>query len=429
MKTNFITLGIIFFDLALIILKADLNNIVIYIFLSFALIFLLNFSKITFLSSIIILFIISGLNRYFLENFGITNIDTIFLFILIIFLFFFQKHQLIISKYNVKIFLFILFFFISYTLLGAINSNVHEVFNFLKIGVKNLGVFFLAIIILNNEGKQDFLKIALYFCIFISLLGIYDWNINSDSFYSSDYFYRSSGLVGNPNIQGQLIVITGISLFSLINNRSIDPSIGLFYIGFIIFSLLITQSRGSLLVFSILLVLFFLSNRNIKTEVKTLILLLTPLFVRIITKKSPHFLNRIIEGGSEDYSNGRIDAVLAGFKSFYSNLFGVGIGNTSNNVLNMSSHNFYIHVISEAGVFILPVLITMIGGLIYLCIKITKESFIKNEFLISNYFLISILLMGLFTHNLIYHTQYYFLLPIVGAELLLIRKIEEHEEF
>src|SRR5699024_9025364 len=107
MKTNLITLGIIIFDLALILLKGDLDNIVIYVFLSFALIFLLNFSVITFLSSTIILFLISGLNRYFLENFGLSNIDIIFLLSLILILLVFQKKQLVITKYNFRIFLFI----------------------------------------------------------------------------------------------------------------------------------------------------------------------------------------------------------------------------------------------------------------------------------------------------------------------------------
>lgn len=96
----------------------------------------------------------------------------------------------------------------------------------------------------------------------------------------------------------------------------------------------------------------------------------------------------------------------------FSSLFGVGIGNTNENILGLSSHNFYIHILSEAGILIYLIFPVVVSILIYLSFKEIKQG-MKNKIILNlTVFFFFILLNGFFTHNIINISVYYFFLAL-----------------
>src|SRR5699024_9846700 len=110
-------------------------------------------------------------------------------------------------------------------------------------------------------------------------------------------------------------------------------------------TILITQSRGSLiLLFLVTLMYIVLDNRElIINKIKYIFWLILIVIVTLFLLDDSYF-NRFSIG-----SNSRIEALIQGIKGFYSSPFGVGIGNTANNSLTLSSHNNFIHIMSEIG--------------------------------------------------------------------------------
>src|SRR5699024_1501975 len=101
-------------------------------------------------------------------------------------------------------------------------------------------------------------------------------------------------------------------------------------------------------------------------------------------------------------------------KGFYSSPFGVGIGNTANNSLTLSSHNNFIHIMSEIGVAGLLLILMLTSILI---ISWFNTFFYKNTF--TFYFLPILLMLPFFTHNLITNPTVYIMILLCYMEIKL----------
>jgi hypothetical protein len=352
----------------------------------------------------------SGISQFLGRNSTKFNNLDLLVFSVIFILLILNKAKLGINK-QIKYFIFSVFLYlIIYFLLGCIKSNPENIIFFLKRLLVDLSIFILSIYLIYVTGVKGFLKILSLLGCLITIFGIYDWFVNKNLF--GDYFYRSTGLYGNANLQGEILAFILICmLYSLLNKILGKKYWVLFTI--ITIALLLTQSRGSMLTLLIISFIMILTKNNINIFKKVLIMsffitiVSTALF--FILDKNSVYSQRILEGNNGDISNDRISALITGIKEIYNNpLFGKGIGNTANNVLNLSAHNFYVNSIEEVGVLFIPFLALFIIFLIYNFVKL----FLKKDTSIVGYISLFLMINGFFTHNLLLNYYFYLALPL-----------------
>src|SRR5699024_10655892 len=153
-----------------------------------------------------------------------------------------------------------------------------------------------------------------------------------------------------------------------------------------VFSMFLTQSRSSIVILTIILSLVLLQFKFKKYDRVKKVIILGLFF--IVTYFLINNLNNFTERFqvNEDFDNGRIEALLIGITQIKESIFGIGIGFTSDNIFGQSSHNFIIHTLAEAGIFMTPFLIIIFAFLFHKIFISFIYSFRYNIYLISGLF-------------------------------------------
>ncbi len=279
--------------------------------------------------------------------------------------------------------------------------------NFIRVFISNSIILYITIVILvlnSNKNIGLFLQII---TLFISSLVIFDWINLSRQYNLDEYFVRGSGLFGNANIAGATILIFSLFIFyRFLSHFLLSDALIILYS---FFSLILTQSRSSLIIFILLIIAMtaFFEKYSLKKSFKILIFISLVLGIFfIVTNLYPSFLIKL-NVSSENFDSSRIEALNVGLSTIDDSLFGKGIGQSAETTLNLSSHNFYVHALSETGVFIIPFAILFLFIVFY---SINKAGKTNN---IPNYYLLLLLLISIFTHSILANSIYYFLLGII----------------
>lgn len=363
-----------------------------------------NYTLILF--GVLLMLEIGGLNRFLIENYGNSLINILIQFVLLG-VFFLKQKKISIPLYIVQLLVIFNLFILIYIVLGSINSTPEDIYNFIKTFISNSVILYITIIILITTSKKNIKILFNTLLIFFSSIIIFQWSNSINEYDLNEYFVRGTGLLGNANIAGVTILIfLLLHFYKLAINISFYDTL-IFLLAF--YALVLTQSRSSLLIFLIiaLIILINFDNNFLKKSIKTTVFLslIFSLFFWLVKIYPSFFLKMNLS--DQNFDNSRIDALKLGLESITHSLFGIGIGQTSENILSLSSHNFYIHMLSETGIFILPVAVVFIITTFY---KITYHGSFNN---ISNYLLIFILLICIFTHSVLVNSVYYFLLGII----------------
>lgn len=234
-----------------------------------------------------------------------------------------------------------------------------------------------------------------------------------------------SGICNQTGLAGFLV-----SIFIIISFIKIDYSdkktlyVIFSFLGFL--ALFLTGKRGFVLfdVLIILLYFIFFQKGNISKKIIYFMLLIFFVFIGIILLSKfgilDSFLNKIVVlQNSNDLSNGRNALWSRTFEIFENKfVFGNGI-NTIDIVLGNYSHNIYIQLLAELGMFLfLPVIIWMINNLLCAVRKYKKS---HNVYDVLSIFIQFLFLLYGFTGNPFYGSTFlcvYFL----GVCLLCERK-------
>ncbi|USK33684.1 O-antigen ligase family protein [Bacillus sp. F19] len=397
-----------------------MNQTIFYsvFFIPIIMYFSLRFNSLNFYIFLFILMQVSGLERLLREEYGIVFLDSLII-IIIIFIILIKKVQIKFNKKYIISLLSIYAFYLFYLIFGSVNSSPDQVFEFIKLLFKNLITLLFVLILYKNIEKNKFFLLLGIIGLITSLFGIIDWYSNL-ALFGDRYFYRSSGYIGNANLQAQIITFMTFPIIFLLLRKQVNRYIG-FFIGAVnIFGLLITQSRGGILILIIGVFLLLIFEKSISTKSKmfaiaTFIVVLSTVIL-LINRINPLFLLRLVEGDNNgDFTNGRYDALIKGLETIFNDsIFGVGIGNSSINELNLSSHNFYVNTLVETGILFLPILIILLIFILNVTTRLLRKSDELN--LIGGYLCIMLLILGFFTHNILTNPYFYILLPIVIME-------------
>lgn len=305
--------------------------------------------------------------------------------------------KLEIKKQELKLYILVLFFYISFLGLGFIHSNYNDFLKVLAICIYNL-LALLFVLLTYKKKKIIIIRYLWYGSLFLSITTIMIFFKNYDQLILQYSIPRAEGLIGNPNSLGITILILSLFIFLKKSINFVD-----YIIIFVnLTAIILTVSRSTILILLILLFILFL---KIKLNIKYKIIIITIssasliILYNLIIKVNPNYFNRFMI--DEDFDNGRIDALFAGLENFYSSIFGVGIGNT-NKLIGQSAHNFFIELLAQCGVFILPFIFLIIYQLGYFVFVSSKKS---NLFLLSSPLLIFI--YSFFSHRL------HYMLPVI----------------
>lgn len=328
--------------------------------------------------------------------------------------------KLKIFHFSVFVGLYLIYFIIGYPI-----SNKEEfVTLFFKVFVPNVifvaafVLFFEYLTIHDHLSKLKLLKsVAKLILLFVSL------NIVIGSMFLNDInlvevSLRNSGSFGNANLAGQHILLSlAVFITLLLFTKKVVLS-DYFIIIFSGYALLTTASRGATLLSLIILFTYFMYSKNISKIIKSIILLISVtvifLWKNILFLVSPDYFYRIQRlDNANNFSNGRYDTFIGGLKDFYNNnFFGNGIGNDVIESLGLGSHNMYIRLMQEIGVFSFFIIF------IYLFIVIRLIFYKKKNLIILSLILF---LTPFFTHNLLFFNGFYyviaFLIVIVDSKI------------
>ncbi|MBB5179386.1 O-antigen ligase [Planomicrobium koreense] len=358
------------------------------------------------LFGILIMLEIGGFNRFLISNYGIKYFSFA-IQILILAVIIYRQKEIYISKKTISLIIAFNVFIFVYLIFGSLNSNTYSLMNFIRVFISNSIILYITIVILvlnSNKNIGLFLQII---TLFISSLVIFDWINLSRQYNLDEYFVRGSGLFGNANIAGATILIFSLFIFyRFLSHFLLSDALIILYS---FFSLILTQSRSSLIIFILLIIAMtaFFEKYSLKKSFKILIFISLVLGIFfIVTNLYPSFLIKL-NVSSENFDSSRIEALNVGLSTIDDSLFGKGIGQSAETTLNLSSHNFYVHALSETGVFIIPFAILFLFIVFY---SINKAGKTNN---IPNYYLLLLLLISIFTHSILANSIYYFLLGII----------------
>lgn len=328
-------------------------------------------------------------------------------------------------KFKISYFIIFIGLYLIYFIVGYPLSNKEEFITlFFKAFIPN--VIFVAAFVLFFEYLtiyEDLSKFKLLKSVTKLILLFVSLNIMSGSIFSNDVnlvetSLRNSGSFGNANLAAQHILLSlAVFITVLLFTKKVVLS-DYFIIIFSEYTLLTTASRGATLLSLIILFAYFMYSKNISKMIKSIVLLISVTIIfwweNILLLISPDYFYRIQRlDNANNFSNGRYDTFIGGLKDFYNNnFFGNGIGNDLIELLGLGSHNMYIRLMQEIGVFSFFVIF------IYLFI-VVKLIFYKEK----NLIILSIILFltPFFTHNLLFFNVFYyviaFLIVIVDSKI------------
>ncbi|WP_411843763.1 O-antigen ligase family protein [Salinicoccus sp. HZC-1] len=309
-------------------------------------------------------------------------------------------------------------FFGIYLIFGSVNGDYFDIINmFYYFSCAFIFVLALAGNI-SNTNMKNIQFTTILSLIFTSLISINDWIFSHSMVTADNYFYRAEGIYDNPNLLAQNLLLLLPIAFNYIKKQKFYSFIA---ISLFIITLIISQSRGTILTSLIILILFLFGDKYFSNRLKwPLSIFILVIAYMILINLGDDYLIRFKL--TDDFSNLRVEALLLGIKSFSTSLFGIGIGNTSENLLSLSSHNIYIHILSEIGVVGLFILLIILFWLL----KTWIRAIIRD--LKFTYYLIPIILMtGFFTHNLLTNLVFYLILTIIVFENSTLKEVENEK--
>ncbi len=211
----------------------------------------------------------------------------------------------------------------------------------------------------------------------------------------------STSLFINPNSLGKLVTLTVFCLITLLKyekHRKLRMIFGILY--FIIFGLM-SGSRSSVLVFSLLFTFYIMEsllsfNKNKKTLLTvTIVSLIMVFFVTTYMNSTLDMISNRVE--NEDFSGLRFSIYNEYFDVLTQSgniIFGYGMQNYNDKLgIKASSHNFFIEIISIWGIIgLIIVLFWFI--MLYKSLDISKYVSIKNNTILHYLPLLGLFLYG-----------------------------------
>jgi putative inorganic carbon (HCO3(-)) transporter len=210
--------------------------------------------------------------------------------------------------------------------------------------------YFLIVNLIDNERK---LKVSLYaiilLSIYLSIAGIVQYHMGSSfgiETVQAERRIRGLGIFGDPNDLAMALLIAMpfliLKIQSKVTKLMRSFMIGLLFI--LLYALYLTNSRGGMLAFMVLMGLIFVKRYGKKLGVALFLVGAAGLFAlgpSRIAELSPH----------EASAYGRVESWAAGFGMFTTHpLFGVGKGAYTDYFI-LVAHNSFIHCAAELGLF------------------------------------------------------------------------------
>ena len=378
-----------------------------------------------------------GLNHSISFIYKVTVI--LFIFFLLVIKFYKQIDQILKSK---QLLLVILFFFInilasivSYKIYGSISYR----------GIINLCLFvcnFVIFYVLMRINKFDKMNIKLFFqfCVFhILTAACYNVLINFNDIpriFSSlkPYQYSFSSFFSNRNTFAGYLAL-GIVLYTFIiiwTTKKYLKVLRILACIFILFNLLITLSRTSILGLTIFLLVYFIFTKKItvKKKIKVFVLVfLIILLISTIATDEGFIKSTLIRKNIGNTGRTKIwlTAMLLPNR-FFEILFGFGSGFSSSYLMQKSKHssfhNAFLQIYASGGILLLSIYILFIVNAVVYNIMNTKNREIKIMIFA---FQISNTIASCFESNMLFgSTAENQLLTFLSISLpLLLRQVDE----
>lgn len=348
-------------------------------------------------------------------------------------------------------FIIIIFIIIFINLITSLfNFNFYDVANRLFIYFANLFIFFTYSYFFTNHSRLVVVKngfvigavILVISMIAEMIYGYYSLNIHN---------LRPAGLLLDPNVCAfALNLALIISFFNPKESTFFNDLISVSTKLIMLFGVFLTVSRSgyisSVIILIMVLIFYSKGKKNwIPATTVSIFIIMYFIFLRNVNIFYQNItdiidLRRIFfdqtysppgsggGGGSApiiDYSNSRLDIIIASFEVFKNNIItGVGIGNVAINIksqinLEMNAHNLFLQLLAESGVLMLFGFIALLVFLIRLIKKCQK----RYRFYII-IILIVLIVEGMFNHNLLNINIIWIVLAFLNS-IIVINSIEQ----
>ena len=316
----------------------------------------------------------------------------LFIFFLLVIKFYKQIDQILKSQ---QLLLVILFFFIniiasivSYKIYGGISYR----------GIINLCLFvcnfviFYVLMRINNFDKMN-IKLFFQFCVFnILMAACYNVLINFNDIpkiFSSAkaYQYSFSSFFSNRNTFAAYLTL-GIVLYAFIilwTTKKYFKVLRILACVFILFNLLITLSRTSILGLTIFILVYFIFTKNITIEKKIKIAVVGFLIILLISTIAPNegfVKSKLIRKniGNTGRTTIWLTAMLLPNR-FFEILFGFGSGFSHSYLIqksgHSSAHNAFLEIYASGGILLLAIYILFVVNAVIFNIRNTKNREIR----------------------------------------------------
>lgn len=268
-----------------------------------------------------------------------------------------------------------------------------------------LSVTFLLItslLFFQSKTIQTWARWAVLFATIMAVFNnIYDF-FNPYSFSSLSVTGRAAGFYVNPNMAGAALVLGMIFSVSLLSPKYRVP-----FVIFVGIGIFLTLSRGSMLGWSVVVIIFIFTKIIPRSQLLYWILGIGLIIISLLPYIEELSANLILDSNtlkrlewlqkpsnSEDSADSRADIALLGWQLFTESPFwGHGIASTLMWNAPISTHNMYLYLMDDHGIlgaFIFPLLV-------YIVIRKARG---ESKY-IGWAFSAFILLWGLFSHNIL----------------------------
>ena len=258
-------------------------------------------------------------------------------------------------------------------------------------------VMICGLFVLNDYFEyEDIYKIIIGFSVIVIIISFIL------AFFKYDFVYygkKFTGIYSNPNLGGQITLISILILFYLLNNKKICFRIGILFLIIHIIFLFLNDNRNAILIICILIIISLFKKIQTKIQKKILILLFSILVIisTVFIFNNKKFISSSLnideytkfevilnDVSTERYAIWKESSYLISNNSFMgcgvNNLQSVAkmeIGNTSRIVIRgiTATHNILIQVFIDGGFFTFLLFIIFLLNLL----KDVYNLFIKNS--------------------------------------------------
>lgn len=341
---------------------------------------------------------------------------------------------LTIKKQNLPLYFFFLLMPITILIGGFYARNFTGILEYLSIFILGFLLCFVCLIILNNNKKIEYLmKIYIFFAVLISLSNLIIYFV----FYFTGNFEnllfidnqgaRSIGFYNNPNYYAVSVLIAvsfmlGLYKTTVVTDKKLNK-IKLIIYAVLTFDLFLTISRGAIITYILVNIIFLVSEIKIKKiNIRKLLLKFTGYSIITVGVFSVMLKSGILElvndrfiRGLNDGGSGRVDLWGKSLDIFGSEIFFVifGVGGkqietyTEFHIEN-TIHNSYLRFLLETGIIGFIVLI------LFLVLLSTRVFSIKKFIIISPMFFafLSFIFLSL-TNDMFLTREFYLIVALI----------------